>query len=193
MEGGFDASEETVATWARDRYRRLLGESQWQRQEFSMGATVAGQARYPLSTFVVDVRKVRVGDAPYERASVEELWDVKYGTASFSTGVFVPGYSELETLESIELYPVPTEGGDEITLLAAVLPVDLGLDTEPRIPRDFDHVIVEGCIADGLARVDERLPEADRWEGLFAAGVEKLRRRRNSRVGSGPTRIRVGR
>lgn len=194
VEGGFDASEDTVKGWALDRYRRLVGESQWLREEVPLVATEEDPSRYTLESRVVDVRAIKVGSSPYRRVSVEDLWDLKAGTASLgSTGVFAPGYSDMDTIEYVELYPQPVSSDGEAVALAAVLPTEIGMDDSPRIPRDFDHVIVEGTIADGLARIDERLPEADRWEGMFAAGIEKLRRRRNSRIGSGPTRIRVTR
>jgi len=193
-EGGFDASEETVKQWALDRYRRLVAESQWRRVEVNLSATVVGQAQYSLPDVVVDVRALKVGDSPYKRISVEELWDLKAGISSLAVdGAFTSGYDVTEVAESIEIYPVPETSGDVITALAAIWPADISLDTEPRIPRDFDHVIVEGVMADGLGRIDERLDQAAAWEGMFATGVEKLRRRRNSRVGSGPVRIRVGR
>lgn len=192
-EGGLDATDAQVQGWVNNRLRRLYAESLWRMQERSLGVTVAGTGRYAIPADVADIRRVTVGGTPYSAASTEELWNLRAGTQYLSGlgGVFAPGYDD--TTDYIELWPVPDTAGQQIVALAAAVPADLTLSDTPAIPSDFHDLLVEGAIADGLARLDEHLQESDRWEARWTAGVERLRRRRNSRVGSGPQQIRVGR
>jgi hypothetical protein len=79
-----------------------------------------------------------------------------------------------------------------IDALWAVLPAALATTDTPQIPEDFHMTgIKAGVIADGLKLIDEQHQEASVWEGEFQQAIEDLRRRRNSRVGRGPTPIRL--
>jgi hypothetical protein len=50
---------------------------------------------------------------------------------------------------------------------------------------------VEGAIAIGLARMDERFDSAGYFDERFVNAVGRLKRRRNGHVGRGATKIRV--
>jgi hypothetical protein len=50
---------------------------------------------------------------------------------------------------------------------------------------------VEGAIAMGLARMDERFDSAGYFDERFVNAVGRLKRRRHGHVGRGATKIRV--
>jgi hypothetical protein len=192
-EAGIDATQAQAQGWALDRYRRLVGGAKWRKLKRPIATTVAGQAAYQVADDVVDVLSLRVGrSAPYKLISIEELWEIESGASVriTSRGLFAPAFDDDDALEYVELFPVPETDGETITALCAVIPPDIALTDEPKVPRDFDHVIKAGVIADGLALIDED-PAAASWEAVFQEGVERLRRRRNSRIGSGPAAVRL--
>ena len=190
-QGGFDVTETVATGWINDRHAALVARAKYLQKEVSLGTTVSGQGEYSLPDVanIVDLEGVLVGSAPYERVGQRYLWERKFrgGTGN----VFAPDFTTSGTLQ-IELYPAPDEDGTAITALAAVQPSALAASEDvPVVPPDFHKVIVDGAMAIGLERIDERLDEADRYHQLFEAGVMELIRRRNSRIGSGPVQIQV--
>jgi hypothetical protein len=194
-EGGIDATPAQALVWGNDRYRRLVAGSKWLRLKRALGTTAAGQATYPLADDIVDVLSVRVAQsAPYRLITIDALWELQGGESFRATtrGLFAPAYDDDSQAESIELYPVPEMGGDTLTALVAVLPPALAATDTPQVPEDFHMTgIKAGVIADGLKLIDEQHQEGSVWEGEFQQAIEDLRRRRNSRVGRGPTPIRL--
>ena len=194
-EGGIDATPAQGLVWANDRYRRLVAGSKWRKLFRDIGPTVAGQSRYAIADDVVDVLSVRVASsAPYRLISIEELWELQ-SSASVritSRGLFAPAFDDDTNAEAVELYPAPDAAGESITALLAVLPPALAADDTPQIPEDYHLTgIKAGVVADGLKLIDEQHSEASVWEQEFQDSIERLRRRRNSRVGRGPTAIRL--
>jgi hypothetical protein len=190
-EGGFDVSPEQAKAWILQRYKAMVARAGWRMATVDVAMSVAGESQYTLSDDLVDVRRVLVGGTPYDLISAEEMFDLKSGRR-FKTGVgglFAPAW-DADAGKFVEVYPAPDTDGEAISALAAVEPPDIETMESPDIPVDLHEYLVDGAIAVGLARIDERLPEADRFEQRFEDGVEKLRRRRNTRVGSGPQAIR---
>ncbi len=198
VEGGADTTTSgvtaaTVKARLNDRYRQLVSWSKWNMASVSLGMTVIGQAEYALPSNVVDLAAVKVGTTPYARAGQEDLWSLTAGRTRLGgdQGIFAPDYTAAG-VHQIELYPVPTAAGDEITGLASVIPADLVNDSDiPIIPEDFHYAIAEGAVADLLAFVDERPEQAVYFEERFAKAVDGLTRRKNSRIGSGPSQVAV--
>jgi hypothetical protein len=60
------------------------------------------------------------------------------------------------------------------------------------LPKDFDKAIRHGAIATGLALQAESLDESAWHEERYSVAAKRLERRRNSRIGSGGVRIRLG-
>jgi hypothetical protein len=87
------------------------------------------------------------------------------------------------------LYPVPDSSGVAITALASIQPPDLSGSMEPDIPVDLHEGLRDGAISTGLRLEDERIPEADSFEGRFVDATNALARRKNSRLNHGPTQI----
>ena len=193
-QAGFDESEAVVKGWVLQRLRVMVARAKWRVMDITIGTTVADQAQYYLDPSVVDLRSVRVGGVPYDPISPRDLDELKMGWATKSGpgGLFTQAFGRDFDAEFIELWPAPVESGVLISGLAAWQPAPVPDSSELPIPADLHHYVLEGAIADGLARSDERLQEADRFEARFEQGVQLLSQRRNARHTAGPSRIRVG-
>lgn len=191
-EGGIDAPDATVDGWLNDRYRRLVTASKWRQSKVELGPTAAAQSTYEKPADVVDITTIWVDSAKYIPASVEEMVELQQNRAHLidADGAFGDEYGP-DGEELVELFPTPDTNDLTIIALAAVAPPVLEADEPPVVPDEFMHFIVEGAIADGLGRMDERLAEAADWEVKFQTGVELLEQRRNSLIGSGPIPIRM--
>jgi hypothetical protein len=191
-QGGFDVSRTTALSWLQDRYLRAVRKAEWTKAEVSLGSTVADQAEYPLPESALVVKDVLVDGRPYTRVGPDRLAQLKFQAYS-RDWVFAPDWTS-SAVEQIELYPVPVEDGLDITAVVVQEPTALD-DTDasvPVIPTEFHNtVLVDGAIATGLARIDERLNEADRYEQGWEAAVNEMKRLKTSRVGSGPVRFQV--
>lgn len=198
-QGGFDSSSSnvsaaTILSWVNQRYRDLVAKSKWRKAMLALGPTVAGQAQYAIPENVVDVLSLRVDSSrPWGRTNVDGLWQLTASTSYLTgpaPGVFVPNF-EADDDQVIELWPVPETAGLDIDALCALLPAALELADTPRVPEDFHESIVDGAIGMGMERIDERHDEAKPFNEKFDAATKELARRQSSRVGSGPTQIRV--
>ena len=193
VQGGFDVSDAVVDGWINERYKQLVARSGWYTATVSMGNTSAGVYKYPIDPDVVDLHALSVGGVPYDRVGHADLWRVRGGTARLQGygGVFAPEFLA-DGSAAIAIHPEPT-GANAIEALVSSLPGNLSADADvARVPADFHEHIVEGAIGIGLARIDERLGEADRFEARFNEAVDLLRSRKNSRIGSGAVSLRVG-
>jgi hypothetical protein len=93
-------------------------------------------------------------------------------------------YSDL----GVEVRPPPGEGSNIQVRYVADLADGL---IYPPFPPDFDETIVDGAIAVGLARMDERFDSAGYFDARFSDAILRLKRRRNGHVGRGAVGIRV--
>ena len=196
QQGGFDVSSGMVEGWVNEVHRQAVAESHWQMSLLSLGTTVVGQATYDVPATVADIVGIYIdsGDGPahYGRVGTLDVWELRGGRRwlTGSGGVFAPAFSSAGQAQ-IELYPAPTTAGDTIQALTAGIPADMATGGSPVIPADMHGDLVDGAIALGLLRVDERPEQALVFEQRFRAMVGKLRRRKNSRVGSAPSRLQV--
>jgi hypothetical protein len=146
----------------------------------------------------VDIIGITVnGSKPWKRVSTTEMWELQAGSAYLrgAAGAFAPNF-QTDTDPVIELYPTPDTAGYTIEALAAVLPLDIGDATSGAtvlpVPDDLaGRICVDGPIGLGLTRLQE---EADPtlFVARYEAGKQTLKRRANSRIGSGPHQLRVG-
>lgn len=182
--------------WANEVHRKAVAESQWQMESLSLGVTVVGVAELDVPERVVDVVGIYLDDgsgpAHYSRISTTELWELKGGRRGLrgEGGVFAPAFGSAGE-RRVELYPAPVQAGVEVVALAAVVPATMVSGMSPVIPEDMHGDLKDGAIALGLLRVDERPDSAALFEQRFQTMVAKLRRRKNSRIGSGTARMRV--
>ncbi len=189
----FDTDAATAASWVQERYDELIDESGWSRNPtLSLGPTVSGTSVYALPATVDRVNTILVGGAEYQPVGEQIVEDLASGSSYLTTlprgvgGVFTSSGDS-----AIRLYPVPSTSGSAITARVSLEGTDIADGTEPAIPRGLHTYLLEGAMALGFQRVDERGDLAAEHEQKFQQGVDKLRRRTKSRVGHGPWRIRV--
>ncbi len=188
-EGGFDVSDAQVQQWLLSRARTLNAEAKWMVAPATIGTTVVGQGTYAVSDDLVDLEALFVDGQPYELTSQTQMDQLKAGRLSTRDRAFAPSWTN-EGVPSVILWPVPDTAGLPITCRQVVTYPEPNWATEsPRFPRDFDEALINGAVARGLALLDERIADADRFEVLFQAAIPKLRLRRNSRIGKGSIRI----
>jgi hypothetical protein len=198
-EGGFDptssnVSQNTVLGWVNDVYADMCAESGFIRVTRTLSPTVAGGSQYALADDVVDVRSVRVGASlPYTRMSTEELWEAQAGARFLSmsgASAFAPNFDDAG-YAVVEIWPA--SGGVAIQALCVIVPALLTLspDSTPKIPADTHKGLMEGTIGLGIERIYERPDLAAPHTAKRDAAVQKLQRRANTRVGSGPVQAKI--
>lgn len=194
-------SDAVVVGWLNEGLRRLVANSGWLQSILEFGPTVAGQADYPLADNVLRVESLKVDDAPYTAVSTEDIWDLAVGDSRLSGahGAYAPDYSS-SGVPSVTLWPTPDTGGGSVQALCSVAPAALdvaNLAGVPPLPEDFHAALTDYAIGLMFLRVEEDAGTAAvffaRFEGPDGKGGEvgRLRRRRVSRVGSGPTQARL--
>lgn len=195
-DAGFDttagaSSSGQIQSWVNERYRRLVADTGWLREQVQLGTTATGVVQYPVAGDMTDVANVVVGGAPYQRISPRELVEVKAGIrVLLGEPAFAPAYSA-SGAPYVELYPEPA-AGQAVLALVERIPATLTGTATPVLPIDFHDALVDGAIATGMRRVYKRYDDADRHELIFQDHVKRLQRRVNSRIGSGATQVRLG-
>lgn len=190
----FDIDQATVVLWANERHKRMVGEALYRLAELSLGNTVAGQSDYALPDADLDVALLQVGadTEPYFRTNAAELARVRAGIAfvNDAPGAFAL-YADSAGVQKIRLYPTPTVSGTAIVGFGSIAPADMtyGGGASPIIPTHLHPFLLDGVIADGYEQVDERWDLAGPHEQRYEAGIDKLRRFKNTRVGGGTTSV----
>jgi hypothetical protein len=188
-EAGFDATDTAVLRWLNARHRRMIARSRCLKATVSVGTTVANQSSYPIDTGTIEVYEVQVGGTAYLRVGRDDAANASAGRLYMNNAFYAN--SDNSGVSELTLYPAPETGGDAISMYAAILPPDLGLEDYTMVPIDFQDALVEGAIATGMARDIEQVAVADRFEARFDQACEELRRRVNSRIGGGGLQVRV--
>lgn len=200
VEHGFDLEELAIDELANERYQTLVADAEWNMAIIDFGETVAGLAGYVLPDSVVDLVALTVGTGEYVRRGYRDYLGLKSGRLSVRdvvpvgfVGVFTPNWTP-DAQSVISLWPTPDSGNAGLAIAgAAAVAVEPLVDATdvPKVPVDLQPAVAWGVIADGLAIGDERTDAAAYWEARFQGAVQRLASRKKSRVGSGPTRIKV--
>lgn len=197
-QGGFAVTDSVIGGWINERHREAVAQSKWLEQEQSLGVTVVDRGDYDIPAGVVDIVGIYLdrGEGPehWARVSPTDMWAVKAGRKHLrgSGGVFAPKFGTAGE-KRIELFPAPEVAGTTIVSLAAMLPAAMVSGSSPVIPEDMHGALVDGAIALGLLRMDERADSSAVFEARFQAMVQGLARRKRSRVGSEVARMQVWR
>lgn len=200
----YDVSQTRAVDVANERLQRMATESKGIRSVKSLGTTTAGTSSYALDSTVIQVFKVKVaysaGTINYEGVvSLEDLWDLDNETAEVADTDSAYWFAiEADTdssqaTDNLRLYPTPQESSKTITGLVALQPATLtySSSTALPIPLDVHEHLLAGCKAE-LLDEESRQDESAKLEGVFQAGIVKLRDRVQERgVGSGRHRIKV--
>lgn len=198
-EGNFDATEAQVLQWLTRRQRQMCSRSRCYRKKLSIGPTVANQQGYSVPKEVVEIREVLVNGITYGTGRHSDLAQGAQGYI-WLDGMYLNGGGiatrddDSSGATKLALYPIPTEAGLEVTLIAVCLPPDLvvGEDGTIKIPGDFLDALVAGAIATGLTRTEARPDLATAFETVFTNGCSELEMQTNRRFrGVGAAQIRV--
>lgn len=200
-DGGFDVSRAKALEWLNQRQRRMIAETRWRLAEQQIATTVAKQAAYDIPADLVDMDSlwiVAAADAKqtwYERTGERTMRKLNAKQVSWGGQPAFAPFFKADGTAQIQLYPAPALTGDSIMALTAAEPLDITDDTVaahgPVIPVDLHQYLRDGAIATGYALIEERGDTASYFEQQFTTGVELLHRRKNSRIGSGPSQMKV--
>lgn len=171
-------------TWLLDRARVLNAESAWLFIEADLDPPLDPDGRYyELLEDVVWIEAVIVGGAPYQRSTLHAM-DARWtGNTGNTLGIYAAGQGETQ----LQIHP-PTASPISVRYVQDVLDDPASV---PPFPSDFDQALIDGAIAIGLARMDERFDSASYFESRFATAIGRLRRRRHGHAGRGAVSIRV--
>lgn len=196
LQAMFDVTTATAEAYINERHRRMVTDAMWRAATSTVATTVADQANYDLPGNVVDVKRIRIdhpsdGVQIFDPVGIEQLWEIDRGQATLTGigGVFAEDWTSSGTVQ-VRLYPAPDTGGLTIKALTALLPGDLASGDSPIVPTEFHPAILDGAIADSYREQESNPGAAERHEQLFLEGVERLRKRKNTRVG-GSTRMQL--
>jgi hypothetical protein len=188
---GFDVTAATAGRAVNEAVRRLASISKWVETEVELGPTVIDQELYEVDANIVDLSELIVGEAPYLRVGQRQFFRLKAGTLRLSSdanGAFAPRFTSAG-LKQFGLYPTPDAAGDTILGFASITPEDLTGTEVPPFPDDLERAVLDGAKVVLYQDVDENPEEAAIYDDRFRLAAEDLRRRRNSRLGSGPVQI----
>ena len=192
LKAQFDAPQETIVSVVNERYKCMVAEAKWRTAEPVLGFTESGEQAYDVDANIVQVRALRIGTVIYDRASTSDFWELDAGerVQRSGHGSFAEGFGT-DGQQQILLSPTPTVDGDAIVVLGDLEPDDmvLGRGDQPIIPSDLHRYLLAGARADLYEETDERTDLAAVQEQKFELGIQRLRARRLSRVGSQPGRI----
>ena len=196
-EGGFDVPSARAGGWLNEMHRQAVADSEWLQQQISLGTTVVGQSDYDIPDDVAELQGVYIADdqgnpGHWDRVSTTDMWEIKAGRRRLtgSGGVLCAKFGTAGQ-KRVELYPAPLTAGSDIVGLAAMVPATMASGDSPIIPTDMHGDLMDGAIALGLLRMDERGDAAQVFDAKFQRMVAKLRKRRVKRVGSRSSRIQL--
>lgn len=185
VQAQIDVPGDQAYAWLLDRARVMNAEAAWLLTEAPL-VGVNGQIEYPLPDDLVRTEAVAVNGYPYARSTLSQL-DVAKASRSprriYADGVDSTGSS------LISVFPAPSTGADITLRYLRDVPDDI--TGSPPFPDDLHEPLVDGAIAVGLARMDERFDSAGYFDARFVDAIARLRRRRNSHIGRGGTPIRI--
>lgn len=196
VEGGFDVPTTRILRWLNTSHRTMVVRAQCFRRSLELGPTVALQQDYVMPAEVVELTEVVVAGFVYGEGRHQ---DIANGAASRLWLGRLGGISTRDDdsagLPHLALYPIPTTSGEPITCMAVCLPPNLSEsdDTTLKIPKHFQDALVNGAVAIGLARVENRPDLAVPKQQAFEAACTELeaQTRNRFRGRTGPVQIRV--
>ena len=176
--------------WLLDRARVLNAEAGWNLRDEPAPAVENSDQRlfWPPADFVW-LEAVIVDGNPYARSTPRAMDERMRDPGGTRRGIYAIAFEHSSSPPETVLRIDPPSTADTI-LVRYVAPIDAEDPFHP-FPPDFDAALVEGAIAIGLARMDERFDSAGYFDARFVDAVSRLRRRRHGRIGRGATAIRV--
>lgn len=180
-----DVSDDQAYQWCLDRARVMNAEAGWLLDEAAFTAT-EGQTQWSPPVDWMSLEAVVVNGYPFRRSTLSQMDIARSGSSMrrlYSEGVDDTG------VRFVEFNPPLTAGNEAVVRFLSDVSDDRA--GSPPFPSDLQSVIVDGAIAVGLARMDERFDSAGYFDAKFADGIQRLKRRRHTHVGRGGTPIRL--
>lgn len=184
-----DVDSDQALAWLLDRSRVLNAETAWSLVTLTIVAK-DGQRAYPQPEDTLWIEAIIVGGVPYQRSTMHAM-DARLSGDTWNTLGVYTDYVDTADAPGVPMFridPPPSQGVEVEVRYVRDLADDL---VDPPFPSDFDQVLVDGAIATGLARMDERFDSAGYFDARFASAIARLRRRRHGRVGRGAVGIRI--
>lgn len=193
----FDCDQATAVLIANERQARMVAESHFRLQETTIGMTAVGVSDYALAENIENVAMLQLGadTQPYVRASPREMADIRSGRAFVddAPGAFAI-HADASGVKQVRINPTPTVAGTSLIAWTTVDAPDTvyGTGLALVVPRAVHMYLLDGCLASGYELVEDRVDLAAPFEQRYEAGIEKLRRYKNARLGSGTTNVARG-
>ena len=181
-----DVSADQALTWLMDRSRVLNAEAAWNLIDTDLVGS-ANAREYELPSDALWIEAVLVDGRPYQRSTLHAM-DARWFGQTGNTSPIYADAVEPQTSSRLQIHPPVSDGAVVTVRYVADLADDL---VYPPFPSDFDSMLVDGAIAIGLARMDERFDSASYFQQRFETAVARLRKRRHGHVGRGAISIRV--
>jgi hypothetical protein len=167
--------------------------AEWTRATLELGPTVDGQATYAFPADASRILTLKVGGyplAPGDAGMVDDLiLDRAYLRAY---GIWYLEH-EADGDEVVRIYPTPgpTAAGQALSAYCIVVPEDLELEDEPKVPADFQSGIRDYAAALIYGYTEDTFDLRQMHYGEFERQTNRLRALRMSRRGRGGVRMRV--
>lgn len=184
-----DLTEAEAARLLNEAHREMCVRAEWTRKRIEFGPTVADQAAYALPDEVYRPLKVYVEGLPLTPSSEEEVSRIGTDLRRVARGLW---YIDHDTNgdQAIYVHPVP-DAGSALDALCVVYPAVLTDPDEFGVPFDFQRALINYARGVALGSTDDDLEHMGANIQAFEGEVERLRRHRNARTGSGPVRMRI--
>lgn len=181
---GLDVDATTVLGWLSSRQALMCARSGCLRRRLSIGATVNGQADYPVPRQIVRILELKVNGVIYSSGRHGDIANHANRLVwIWGPGGLVAREGEVGGTEQLALVPAPTDDGQVIEAYATCRPGPIveGDDATVHIPDEFHDALVDGAIALGLQRMESRgdlaAEFAQRFDGACAELLKQVRKR----------------
>jgi hypothetical protein len=185
----FAETDTVIDGWIIEKELEAVVEAGWDRRIVQIALTVANTGDYVLDQNIADIHALYVDGLEYEGEDIEAMFALREGARYLTHGGVYSDFPASDGTPQLALYPIPDTAGLEVKALVTYTPVDLVAGGYPRIPRELQHYLADGAIAEGYRLRSENSQEAADHELRYQGMIEKLRKRRNTRHRGGPVQI----
>jgi hypothetical protein len=172
------------------RYHRAIHESGYSRAEIDLGTGDGGTHQFEVPDRVLDLRNIQ-GERRWVKGPLENVRDARVGAVSLPHAVYAE-YHDEDGTAMVALHPPPKAGVRVSAMCVVEPPAPNYTSGRPIIPEAVQEpILIDGPMASLLMLEDERADSAQYHEQRYQDGIRALIRLTNSRMGSGPSMVRV--
>lgn len=181
---GLDLTPEEALRLLNEADADMSVRSGWTRERLELGPAVADQSDYDLPESVYQPLHFYVDGLPYEQGDEDMVSRINTDTSLQVRGIWY-----LPTETTLAIYPLPA-GGESLLATCVVYPTEFTASGAFHVPPDSRRALLNyvryvslGSSEDDSSRID--------YAQEYEAELERLRRRRISRVGRGGAKMRI--